>query len=118
MSTQHVTLDLDEEEIVLDTDGERIAYYCDFTVEATLSHTPAQVSGPPESCYPEESEIDITLLRLNEVRDAEGDMVHFTTPLRDRIADALNIDRVHELLWEEWQSDSDLAADAPDYDDE
>jgi len=116
MSTQHVTLDLDDEEIVLDLDGERVAYYCDFTVEATLSHTPARVSGPPEDCFPEESEIDITLLRLNEVRDAEGTVIPFTTSLRDHIADTLDIDRIYELLWKEWQSDSELAADAPDYD--
>lgn len=116
MSTQHVTLDLDDEEIVLDIDGVQTTYYCDFTVEATLSYMPAQVSGPPESCYPEESEIDIALLRLNEVRDEEGTVIPFTTPLRDRIADTLNIDRVHELLWEEWQSDSELAADAADHD--
>jgi len=111
MSTQHVELDLDDEEIVVDG----VAYYCDFAIKATLSHTPARVSGPPEDCYPEESEIDIEEMKLNEVRDENGEALILTPPLLKQLSDALNIDRVHELLWEEWETESDLAAARADY---
>jgi len=116
MSTQHVTTEITEYEIEVDDgQGEWRSLTVSFTATATLSYQPARLSGPPEDCYPEESEIDLESLVLDSCfeYDAEGDAVEITpdADLRKRIMDAIDMDLVYDRLWAEWDPEEGRGGD-------
>ena len=95
----HVTLEA-EQEVTLEWEGVMRTFDVAFTVEASASHTPAKVSGPPESCYPEDSEVELESINIDFVTDENADPMIPGEELGKKLLSSLNRDRIQELVWE------------------
>jgi hypothetical protein len=96
-----VTLEL-EQEVELEDDS----YLVLFDVTADCAYQPAQLSGPPESCYPEESELDITDLRITLITNSNGEEVN-RKALVEQCREALDREMIEDALWDEFMSRED-----------
>ena len=78
----------------------------EFSATATLTYQAAQISGPPESCYPEESEFDLESISIYKVTDDEGYTVTLTKKTMSLLREAIDQDFLAEEMWAEFdQSD-------------
>jgi hypothetical protein len=72
----------------------------DFRIEADITYQPARISGPPEDCYPDESECDITdikvLSQVDGLKDAD---------ILDALERQIGEDKIIEDLWEDYMMD-------------
>ena len=73
-----------------------------FSVSAQITYAPAILSGPPESCHPDESEIDLGPIFISTILDEYSNPVDATAELQQKCRDALSIPAIQEALWEEF----------------
>lgn len=112
MKKQQVSHDFEEIELEIETmPGEWKGYLCNFTITAELVSIPARISGPPENCHPDESEVNILSIELTECSDEDNEPVTPSPELRQALCDALDMDEIYEVLWGEWQSEDERRAD-------
>lgn len=97
MST--VTIEVEEYEVDLGED----TFIVDFSITADITYRPARVSGPPEDYYPEESEVDITEMKILGLWDMEGEEVTLTPELIKQLGEAIDPSDFYDELWEEWK---------------
>jgi hypothetical protein len=80
----------------IELDGNEI----DLTIEYDAVYQPARISGPPEDCYPDESELDITDVMFDLPPDAtctEEQVIAFITqPVMEQ--------KLEEACWEHFMS--------------
>ena len=76
----------------------------EFEVEADVTYCPAVIGGPPESCSPDESELDITETTLLSCKDAEGNLVEVHGHAAGRLLGALDQDKIEQGIWDEFHS--------------
>lgn len=71
----------------------------DFRIEADITYQPARISGPPEDCYPDESECDITDIKVLSQVDGltDGDII-------DALLKQVGEDKLIEDLWEDYMA--------------
>ena len=101
MST--VTIEVEEYEV----DLEKGTFLVEFSITADMTYQPAKVSGPPEDCYPDESEIDVTEVKILSVKDAEGKEISLTPKLIKQLGEAIDPSDFYYDLWEEWEGEQD-----------
>ena len=83
----------------------------DFEIEADITYQPARISGPPEDCYPDESECDITEIKVMSQIDGLKD-----ADILDALATQVGDDTIINDLWDDYMlSRNSAAADAADY---
>ena len=83
----------------------------DFEIEADITYEPARISGPPEDCYPDESECDITVIKVMSKIDGLKD-----ADILDALATQVGDDTIINDLWDDYMLDRESsAADAADY---
>ena len=104
MAKQKVTHEFEEMEVEIEWNGAWMIAIVDFTVVAELSYQPAQLSGPPENCYPDESECDLESLVFTSVTDEEGNPMKITGELDKELNKKLDINFVEECLWADWEN--------------
>ena len=71
----------------------------DFNIEADITYEPARVSGPPEDCYPDSSECEITAIFPLDTIDGFKD-----SDLLDALDKQIGEDKIIEDLWEDYHS--------------
>ena len=71
----------------------------DFSIEADMTYEPARISGPPEDCYPDESECDITEIKVMSEVDGLKD-----ADILDALEKQIGEERIIEDLWEDYMS--------------
>lgn len=81
------------------TFAERVYTVC-FTVGAKCEYIPAQVGGPPEHCYPEESELDIQSVVITKVLNEDEQEVACTEEQKAELNERLNTPALKEAIWE------------------
>ena len=79
--------------------GEYDVTYC---IEGKCYSDPGKLSGPPEDCYPPESEANITLLRVIEVSDETGIVTEVEDSLGKQLLAEINKLPLDEYLFESW----------------
>ena len=83
----------------------------EFEIQADITYQPARISGPPEDCYPDESECEITSIRVMDT--VEG---HTDAEILKALEVQVGEDRIVEDLWDDYSaSRDDAAADAADH---
>lgn len=107
MSQQSVTLEVEEYEVEVEVENEWHIIYVDFSISAVLTYQPARISGPPEDCYPDESEIDVVECKLLRAYDEEGKNIPLMQDLREKIDAQIDASDFYDELWEEWESEQD-----------
>lgn len=86
-------------------DGQPCEYDVEFEITADMSYDPGNVSGPPERCYPPDSECEITEVKPMTTMDGLSDQ-----DLIEALYAQVGEDKLEEDLWEDWQADRDDAA--------
>jgi hypothetical protein len=78
-----------------------------FTATASMLYTVAQVSGPPERCYPEETDLNLESISITEARTVSGAKIPLALhTMRLLLREAIDEDLLAEKMWEEFdQSD-------------
>lgn len=82
-------------------------YLHDETIEVEIdvaynaSYRPAQISGPPEDCYPDESELEVTGFTVVSATLLDGDALNFTA---DELTAAFQKEqgRIIAACWEDF----------------
>lgn len=83
----------------------------DFQIEADITYEPAYISGPPEDCYPDSSECDITSIKVMSQIDGLKD-----ADILDALMTQVGEDTILNDLWADYMLDrASAAADAADY---
>ena len=72
-------------------------------ISADMTYEPAKLDGPPEDCYPENSECDITELKILSAFDCEGNEIKLTKDNLKAIGDAISPRDFEEDLWDEFE---------------
>jgi hypothetical protein len=79
---------------------------CTFLVRYKLagkcSYTPGNYGGPPEDCYPEESDSDITETEILHVIDEETGKVGADAALKTALSAELRKLPLEDYLFESW----------------
>lgn len=70
-----------------------------YEITAQMGYDPGRYSGPPENCYPEESECDITEATFH-VFDEDGNEVD--EPLASAAIARVNEDDIEQKLWDKF----------------
>ena len=79
----------------------------DYSATADMRYQPERISGPPEDCYPTDSECDITAVSVFCIRDVLGKERSLPDELAVLISSKLPRDRIEELCWEEFRMSAD-----------
>lgn len=83
----------------------------EFEINADMTYLPARLSGPPEDCYPDESECVITSIVPLEKIDGCND-----ADLLDALETQVSEEKIIEDLWEDFELQrSSYEADKADY---
>ena len=74
----------------------------DLEISADITYEPAKLSGPPEDCNPDNSECEVTEIKILHARDEDEKELPLTQALID--ACLLQIDGTDftDELWEAW----------------
>ena len=83
----------------------------DFTATATLEYQAAQTSGPPESCYPEESDFDLESIQITGARLVGGQKMPLAVHTMKLLREAIDEDLLAEQMWEEFDQQDDDQSD-------
>jgi hypothetical protein len=75
-------------------------YEVSWFAEADMIYSPGHLGGPPEDCYPDESECDITKLELGEVLDDQGFVLHEDDQRLAELLEGIDRELVEDALWE------------------
>jgi len=70
-----------------------------YEISGTCTYQPGKTWGPPEDCYPDESESEVDTVKILQV-DGEED---FSDYIRDRILLELDKLDLSSFLYESWQ---------------
>lgn len=81
----------------IELDGNEI----DLTIEYDAVYQPAKLSGPPEDCYPDESELDITDVT---VPDLSSDCTVTEEQIIAYLDTAKVQERLHDACWEHFMT--------------
>jgi len=84
------TVDLEEDTFVV----------C-FTAVADCAYQPARVSGPPEDCYPEDGELDMTSLTIGLILNSNGEKVNLDS-ITDACREGLDQDAIEDQIWQQF----------------
>ena len=71
----------------------------DFNIEADITYEPARVSGPPEDCYPDSSECEITSIKV--LSTVEG---YTDKRILMELETQVDEDKIIDDLWEDYHS--------------
>ena len=108
----NITTEVEEIELEVDFgEGEYEQISVDIRISADMSWQSAKLSGPPEDCYPEESECDITETKILDAFDCNEKEIKLTPERIAAISDALESCDFEEELWDAFE-----AAQEPDCD--
>ena len=69
----------------------------DFVIEADITYQPARISGPPEDCYPDESECYITEIKVRYPVDGCSDE-QILAALEKQVGE----EKIKEDLWSDY----------------
>lgn len=75
-------------------------YLVEYSVSAMCSHRPGRLSGPPEDCYPDESECEIEWIAVQAVTDSRDNPVSLDAEFETAIIAALSQEEIEEKCWE------------------
>lgn len=90
-------------------------YGINFCAEGSLFSSPGKYYGPPEHCYPEESECEITSIEIISCTDE--DELPVTDPtLLDKLKTLLSEDLIDEALWQAYGAEAADNFTEPDLD--
>ena len=89
---------------------EDTSYQVEYTVIGRVSYSPGKYYGPPENCYPDESECELTEIKITCVTGPAGEIALDKCNIPG-IIKILDEDILEENLWEEFQKIPE-----PDYD--
>lgn len=70
-----------------------------FTAVAECEYQPGRTSGPPEYCYPEESELDINSVVITKVLDEDENEAVCTEEMKAELNERLNTEALEEAIW-------------------
>ena len=81
----------------IELDGNEI----DLTIEYDAVYQPAKVSGPPEDCHPDESELDITDITIPDLSSdctvtEEQIIAYITQPIMEQ--------KLQDACWEQFMT--------------
>lgn len=92
-------------EATIDFTVERNGFEVELRITGSASYTPGRLSGPPEDCYPSESDAEVVkIVRADSDAAWDGELTENE--------EELVIEKLHEAVME------DEPADPPDEDDE
>lgn len=74
-----------------------------YTASAELYFRPGRLSGPPEDCYPDESDMSDVKLTINSIYTADGVDPHFTPEETREVQALLDEVIIEEELWAGWE---------------
>ena len=80
-------------------------YEVGYCATASCIYAPAQLYGPPENCYPDESELNDMEILITDVHGDDGRQITETALMWARLAIELNDDLIKEQLWETFMTD-------------
>jgi len=86
-----------EQEVVVDDRTYLVAYEC----SGYAVYRPARVNGPPENCWPDESECEIVDAAVTSISDDDGNPVDDNAIWLICIQ-ALNTDKIRDQLWDQF----------------
>ena len=99
----NVTQDFHEQEIEFDNgEGEIEIVYADLRVEANCFYQAAKLDGPPENCYPEDSECEITRIEVLKAIDEDGNVLTLSKEKLALIQAAIDEDHLSDEIFEAW----------------
>lgn len=99
MTTQTVTYTF---EVELEDDAGNI-YTCNVEAHSKCYYHPGRLSGPPEDCYPAESDQETTF-EIIDCQNDEGVSLQLTPDLLVLLEPLLPVDWMEEKLWEQFMS--------------
>ena len=79
-----------------------VEYYVEGLASGTCSYESAILGGPPEDCYPEESDVDLESIKITLARRLSDGVEIKDLKLLTKIEKALDEDWFIERLWEEY----------------
>jgi hypothetical protein len=88
-----------ESEQTVTVDGEE--YTVSYTARGSAIYAPGRFTGPPEDCYPDESECDVKEVRVTNVSNSDNESVipEKERALYDKCVAALDEEKVADELW-------------------
>ena len=72
-----------------------------YTATCTLTFIPGRFSGPPEDCYPDDSDMGYVSLQVTEVF-ANGEAVVLSDDYKRYVQEQLDEDVIADQLWDEF----------------
>ena len=89
----------------LETEVDDTTWLVSGSVVAEIYHAPGRTSGPPEDCYPDESECELTKVTDVVISDGEREWTAEQKPkLVAQCLEQLE-DKLRDLAWDEWTED-------------
>ena len=80
-------------------DLEHDSYTVCYTVVADCYYQPAKLGGPPENCYPEESEYDEISFKIDLIISSSGEHVNLKE-LEVKCLANLDAEQIEEKVWQ------------------
>ena len=91
--------------VTLKDEGREDIYDVSYEASAHCVYRPARISGPPEDCHPDESELNDLEVTITLVDDEQGNAVDKTAPLWAALDNALIRALIEEQVWEAFMED-------------
>jgi len=96
-----VTVEFEQE---VELDGN--TYVVCVEAEVELSHTPGHFSGPPEDCYPDDSEANIVRATITSVSDDNDTLTEAAySQLYKDLAGQIAEDIILDEAWDVWEDE-------------